>query len=131
MLSYGSSRILLLLTLVLGLVTLPSCTPPPPTLTPEAHWAFNETRTIKGLDVLRDTLVAANKETPPLVSQTFMLATVKYHRSALVLVHAHALGWQGEVAAGADELIKDLPPNEAQLARPYIALLKTILAEVK
>ncbi len=115
----------------LALLALPGCVVTPPHLSPAASWAFNETRIIKSLDVLRDVVVDANAQKPPLVREAFMLATVKYHRSALVIIHAHALGWQSMVNQGTDELVKHVPANEAQLMKPYAVLLKVILNEVK
>ena len=117
------------LIMILCLVSV-GCAVPPPNLTPDATWAFNETRTIKGLDLVRDTVVAANKEVPPLVSTDFMVKVTKFHRSALDVIHAHAFGWQAEVTAAEKALLANAPPKEAALAKPYLVLLNTILNEV-
>lgn len=108
-----------------------SCTHAPPTLTPKATEAFHGTEAIKGLDLLRNFVVDANKQIPPLISTPTMLKVVKYHRSALVLIHDIPNGWKATVLTGLDEVVKDLPAAESQKLIPYIALIKGIVQEVQ
>ncbi len=111
--------------------SLMACAQPPPNLTPEATSAFNKTRVIKGLDTFRDIVVDAQAQSPPLVSEQFLVAVTKYHRSALVIIHATDEGWQAIVDTALTELLKDLPANEARFAAPYVALIRAILNEVQ
>lgn len=92
--------------------------------------AFNNTRVIKGLDLLRDTATAANAQTPPLLSTDTTRKIVLYHQAAIKTIDAVSSGWQATVLAGLDDVIKTLAPKEQQLLAPYIALVKTIIAEV-
>lgn len=118
------------LLLIIAMLSLPSCVPPPPTLTPDAQWAFTETRIIKGLDTLRDVVVLANHQTPPVVSTAFMLNVTRTHRAALVTIHAHPLGWQKTVTTALDQLVQSVPPKEAAIVQPYITLADTIIKEI-
>src|SRR5690349_18119193 len=113
-----------LLTLSVG------CTHPPPTLSPQARTAFQNTRVIKGLDLLRDTAIDANAQVPPQLSEVTTRKVVTYHRSALLIIHASGSGWQSAVQTGLDELLRDLPPVDQTLLTPYVTLLKVILSEV-
>lgn len=108
-----------------------NCTPPPPNLSPQATTAFYGTRVIQTLDVVRDLVVSANKQTPPVVATADMLKIVTWHRSALVIVHTAPAGWKAAVQAGLAETVKDLPPPEQALLAPYVALVNTVLAEVE
>lgn len=115
--------------LILPLFVL-ACTPPPPNLTPEATLAFKATRVVKALDILRDTAVDANAQTPPLLSEVTTRKVVTYHQSALKVIEATPSGWKPIVQAGLTEVESNLPPPERALLGPYIALAKTIIDEV-
>ena len=56
------------LIVLLMLAVVPACTKTPPELTPEAAIAFQSTRVIKVLDVVRDAAIAANELVPPIIS---------------------------------------------------------------
>ena len=114
-----------------SLVLLTGCQAPPPNLTPQATQAFYAHRVVKGLDILRDTAIDANAQTPPLLSEATTRKVVTWHQSALKTIQAIPSGWQATVSAGLDELLKDLPPAEANLLRPYVAMAKTLIAEVR
>jgi hypothetical protein len=121
------------LILLLALCVVPacsSCVPPPPTLSPVGVTAFNNTRVIKGLDLVRDTAIEANAQTPPLVSTATTRAIVTYHRSAIIIIHGAPNGWEATVLTGLDETVKHLTPAEAQLLGPYFALVKVLIQEV-
>jgi len=105
-----------------------SCASAPSSLTPVGVEAFNKTRVIKGLDVLRDTAVDANKTVPPLISTDTTRKVVTYHRSALLVINTS--GVKAITLVSLDELVKDLPKTEADLLAPYIALTKVIINEV-
>lgn len=105
-----------------------SCASAPTSLTPAGIEAFNKTRVIKGLDVLRDTAIEANKTVPPLISTDTTRKVVTYHRSTLIVINTS--GVKAITLTSLDELIKDLPKSEADLLAPYIALTKVIINEV-
>jgi hypothetical protein len=117
-------------TVLILLAMLAGCTPPPPTLSPTAQHAFQNTRVIKSLDLLRDTAIQANAQTPPLLSEATTRKVVTYHRSALLIMRASDSGWKPAVQQGLEELGKDLPAKEAAVLAPYLALIRTILQEV-
>jgi hypothetical protein len=114
-----------------SLLAFVGCSHTPPNLTPQATEAFYGTRVIQSLDLLRDATVAANAQTPPLVSTATARKVVQYHESALKIIHTIPTGWQSAVLAGLDELLVDLPVNEKSTLAPYIQLAKTILTEVQ
>src|ERR1700690_709747 len=69
-----------------------ACAPPPPNLTPQAAQAFQNTRVIKGLDVLRDFAIDANAATPPVLSTAVTRKVVLFHESALKIINAAGSG---------------------------------------
>jgi hypothetical protein len=107
-----------------------ACASAPPTLSLHATQAFNNTRVIKALDIVRDTAISANAQVPPLVGTATTKRIVTYHESALKIIDAAPAGWSTAVQTGLDELVKDLPPPEKQLLAPYVNLVKTVIAEV-
>lgn len=117
--------------LLVALALAIGCTHAPPTLSPQGVQAFNNTRVIKGLDLIRDVAVDANAQTPPIVSTDTTRKIVTYHRSALLVIHDIPNGWKATVLTGLDETVRGLPAKESQLVAPYVALLKTLIAEVQ
>lgn len=105
-----------------------SCASASKNLSPQGIEAFNKTRIIKGLDVIRDTAVDANKTVPPLISTATTRKIVTYHRSSLLIVNAQ--GAKALTTTSLDELVKDLPKSESDLLAPYISLAKVIINEV-
>lgn len=114
------------LTMVLALV---SCAKAPPTLTPAGAANFQKLQVVKTLNLLQDTAIAANKTTPPLLTDETTRKVVTTHRSSLVVINASAAGWQNAVMAILDEVPKNLPAREAGIIAPYLALAKTALTE--
>jgi len=103
------------------------CATTPPNLTPAASLAFTNTRVIKGLDLLRDTAIDAQAQTPPLLSEATTRKVVEYHESALKTIHAVSSGWQATVAIGLEETVKNLPAAEQQVLAPYVALVQALI----
>lgn len=120
---------LLVLSLI-GPISAVDCAHAPPNLSPEAVVAFNNTRIIKGLDLLRDTAVDGNKTVPPVISEATMLRVVTAHRSALIVVHTLGTDWKATVETSLDELLVNLPAAEATILKPYITLTKVVIDEV-
>jgi len=102
----------------------------PPNLSPQAKIAYVNTQVIKSLDLLRDITISANEQTPPLVSTEDTRKVVLYHQSAIKTIMAMPAGWKTTVTTGLDETIKNLSENTQKLLSPYIALAKTILAQI-
>lgn len=119
---------LLALALIMTISACASHTPP--TLSPAGVAAFNATKVVKALDVLRDTAVAANAQVPPLVTEDSTRAVVTYHRAAVTTIGATPSGWAPTVRIGLDAVAQALSPAERQQLAPYIALLKTLIAKV-
>ena len=117
------------LILVLCLASL-GCASAPPNLSPAGHAAFINTRVIKSLDLLRDTAVEGNAQQPPAISTPTTRTIVRYHEATLKIIHAAWTGWKPAVLAGLDELLINVPSAEQKILTPYVALTKTILAEV-
>jgi len=116
---------------ILMVVQLIACAKAPPNLSPAGVTAFNQTRVVKGLDLLRDTAVSANAQLPPLVTTDTTRKIVQYHQAALLTIQASADGWKAAVAAGLDGATASLSSVEQQTLAPYIALVKTILQAVQ
>jgi hypothetical protein len=123
----------LLLAFIVGftlLVGASSCaTHAPANLSPEAQQAWYGTRVIKALDVLRDTAIEANAQTPPLLSEAVTRRIVQTHASALQTVRDAPRGWQMTVSTALTELERRLPRPEAAIVHPYLELTRTLVKE--
>lgn len=111
-------------------LSLAACAKAPPNLTPEASAAFKGLQAVRALDILRDTAINANAQTPPLISEADTRKVVLYHQSTVKIIQASPTGWKAVAQTGLDELISNLPPPNRTLLAPYVALLKSILSEV-
>lgn len=116
--------------LLLGFVILPACAKAPPTLSPAATRAFNQTRVIQALDIIRDTAIAAEAATPPQMTTATTRKVVTAHQSALRVMDAAGAGWQAAIASSLDELVANVSPTERTILTPYIALAKSVLNAV-
>ena len=103
----------------------------PPTLSPAAQAAFQKTRVIKGLDLLRDTAIAANAQTPPLLSESTTRRVVLAHQSALRAMQASDVGWVPVVRVAVTGVLEQLPANESALLTPYVSLALSLLNAVQ
>lgn len=119
-------RLLLLAAVSLTL----ACATVPPNLSPQATAAFKGTQVVKALDILRDTAIDANAQTPPLLSTEVTRQVVSYHQSTVKIIQAAPSGWAPVAQTGLDELVKNLAPPDKALLAPYIALIKSVIAEV-
>lgn len=106
------------------------CAPAPPNLTPEAALAFTNTRVIKGLDVLRDAAVDAERAVPQQLSTATTRKVVLFHQSALRTINATGNGWRPVVAQALAEVGQNLPPKERAILAPYFNLIAALLKEV-
>jgi molybdopterin biosynthesis enzyme MoaB len=116
--------------LLVVLLATGGCVTAPPNLTPQATAAFYENRVRGALDQVRDVAQAAAAQTPPLVSQRTANDITRWHRAAIVSMHAATANWQAGVLTSLEELIATLPQRDAALVRPYVALARTVLMEI-
>ena len=114
---------------VLLVLALAGCAKAPPTLSPAGVAAFNATRVVKALDLVRDTAIAANAQTPPLVSTANTRIVVNVYESAVRTIAAAPNGWKAIVSKALDELPNQLGAEYSQI-EPYVNLVKTLIAEV-
>ncbi len=123
-------RVRLRLAIILGYIVLAAaCTPAPPTLSPNAQRDFNNTRMIQALDVLRDGAIAANAQTPPLISTTTTRKIVFYHQTTLKAIDASKSGWKPATQITLFQLMSDpsIPIAEHAVLQPYFNLAKAVL----
>ena len=128
---FSLSIVLVGLPITLLTLSTPACaTNASPQLSPEARAAWYGTRVIKALDLFRDTAIDANAQTPPLLSTAATAKIVRYHKSAITIIHGVPGGWKSTVLAGLDEATHEIPYREWQILVPYINLIKIELQEV-
>lgn len=109
------------------------CNHAPPTLSPVAQTAFTNTRVIKALDLLRDTAISANAQTPPVLSTATTRKIVTAHEATLKIINAAGSGWQSAVTQALNELVKDkaLLPAELAVITPYVSMIQTLIAGIR
>ena len=122
------------------------CQKAPPTLSPDAQAAFYATRVVHTLDAIRDTAIAANNQTPPLISTADTRQVVLWHQTAVHTIQAVPGGWKVTVKAGMFALtclpaasdVQPPPPCTPQLPAatvtrlaPYVSLALVVISEVK
>jgi hypothetical protein len=122
------SRVLLVV-LAMAISSATACQKAPPNLSPVGVTAFNNTRVIKALDLLRDTAVDANAQVPPLLTTEITGKVVRYHKLAITGLH-DGVATPSTLKAGLDDLVTDLPVKYSQLLSPYVGLIKTVIDEV-
>lgn len=121
--------------LLMAVAASMACAHAAPTLSPEAQTAFNNTRLIKGLDLLRDTAISANAQLQadgrtPALSTATTRKVVLVHRTAVRIIMNVPNGSKAVVLGLLDDLPTDLPPADWAMLQPYVALAKTLLNEV-
>lgn len=114
-----------------GVLGTLGCAQVPPNLTPEASVAFQTTRAVRALDLLRDVAIAAHAQTPPVLTEATTRRVVLYHQSIVKIVQASPNGWRQIAEDGLTELVANLPDKERSVVSPYVALVKTIIREVR
>jgi hypothetical protein len=131
------------------LLPLSGCDKQPPDLTPEAKIAFQATRVVKVLDVVRDAAIAANDLVPPVISTNDTRTVVLWHKVAVQTIAATPGGWKPTVKASIyalschpqayvpgpgiplpDACVPQIPAEANMRLRPYIGLALVVIAEV-
>jgi len=116
--------------LLVGLLALPSCVKAPPSLSPAGQVAFEKTRVIKGLDLLRDFAIDAEAAQPQVLSTDTTRKIVQAHQSILRIMDAAGTGWQAVVGTSLETVVNSLSAADRPKVAPYVALVKALLAEV-
>ncbi len=107
------------------------CAKVPPDLTPQAQQAFYKHQVLKGLDVLRDFAIEGEATTPKVLPTATTRDVVETHKSLVTVMQAADAGWQAAVGSGLDELLKRRSESEKMKVGPYVALVKSLLLEIK
>jgi hypothetical protein len=132
--------------LLVLLVLLAGCTAKPVDLTPEAGVAFQASRVVKALDVVRDAAIAANDFVPPILSTNSTRTVVLWHKTAVQVIQVVPSGWKATVRMsifvmtcdGRASDVQPPPPCTPQLGEkelayisPYIGLVLIVIREVQ
>lgn len=130
--------ILLAAALSLGALGLPGCsTNPPPANDPTVNLsasgraAYQATRVVKALDVLRDIAISAEEQNPKLMSTNSTRKVVLYHQAIVKTIRAVPDGWVAVAMEGLDNLRKEIPADEWKQIDPYARLVLAIYQEVR
>jgi len=103
-------------------------TDPTRNLSAQGKAAYQTTKVVKALDVLRDVAAEAEKQNPKLISASSALKVVAYHKQVVSTMDAVPNGWKAVALTGLDQLQKDLTPQEWTQIEPFVNLLKTLYA---
>ena len=91
--------------------------------------AVAATQTVQALDLIRDFAIAANAQTPALISTASAYNVVFFHESAIKAISAVAgvTSWKVPVLEGLNTLVASLSVAEKTLLQPYIDILTAVL----
>lgn len=119
----ASGSICLLFALSVG------CAATPPALTPESRVAWQATRVIKGLDLVRDTAIDAHRH--GLMATETTRKVVLWHQGSLRVIQAAGttLSWRPAVQVSLQELQAALPPEDRARLSVYFTLIHSLLNE--
>lgn len=101
-----------------------------PNLSPAGTAAYQGTKVILALDVIRDATIALANVNPPIVRREESVRIVEWHKAAITTIHASPSGWKATVATGLNEVRNNLNPQEKQQLGPYFSLAQTLINEV-
>lgn len=110
-----------------ALVLMGGCAKSPPSLSPRGQQAFYAQRVVQALDVMRDYVVAANGQEPPLFTEAGTRRIVVYHRAALLTINELPDGWVASVKVGLVQVFEALSPADQEQLRPYFQLAEVLL----
>lgn len=107
-----------------------SCAKAQPQLSPAGQAAVSAKQVIQALDVARDFAIAANAQTPPMISAADTLKIVDWHEQAVKVIVAVPGGWKATLQASLTQLQKDVPADVWSRLLPYVTLVETLMAGV-
>ena len=103
---------------------------PSTVVTPAGRAAWYGTQAIKALDLLRDTAINGNAQSPPVFSTDTTRKIVLAHRALVTTIHEAPQGWVQTVETGLTQLLDTLPPDDRAKVTPYVALVQSVLEAV-
>ena len=128
--------------MALGLYVV-GCAKTPPALTPDAQIAFQATRVVKALDVVRDAAIAANDMAPPKLTTNDTREVVQWHKTVVQVIQVTPNGWKPVVkmslyvatcdprlAPKPESCVPQLPKAALAQLQPYMGLVVLVLMEV-
>lgn len=137
------------LTVLVILMLAPACAKTPPALSPEAAVAFQATRVVRVLDVVRDAAIAANELSPPAISTADTRKVVLWHKTTVQVISVAPGGWKPTVKTNIYLLtchpaayipspqipepascVPQIPADANARLKPYIDLALVVIAEV-
>ena|SRR6266404_563030 len=98
-----------------------------PTRSQEANAAFNATKVIQVLDLLRDVAILDNSQPNPVLRTSVVKGIVRFHKTALTVIHAVPSGWKSAVTQGLNVVMLDLTPAEKHHLDPYLTVIQSVL----
>lgn len=105
-------------------------TDPTRNLSPQGKAAYQSTRVVKVLDLIMDTAIAAEAQSPKLMSTNSTRKVVEYHNAVIRTIAAVPDGWIPVAKQGALELQKTIPPEEFKQIDPYFRLVFMLFEEI-
>lgn len=105
-----------------------SQTDPTRNLSAQGKAAYQTTKVVKALDVLRDVAAEGEKQNPKRISASSALKILAYHKQVVSTMGAVPDGWKTVALTGLDQLKTDLTPAEWAQIEPFVTLLKTLYA---
>lgn len=83
------------------------------------------------LDVLRDTAVSMNAQTPPLLSNQATAEVVKIHQSVVAAIEAAPTGWKNTVLTTLAQLQTDLSAVDYAKISPYVIVAIAAISAIQ
>jgi hypothetical protein len=134
-------RKLLIVVLLVGTV---GCAKPPVGLSPDAAIAFQASRVVKALDVVRDAAIAAHDMTPPKLTTNDTREVVQWHKTVVQVIQVTPAGWKPVVKTSlyvatcdarlapvpAPSCVPQLPKAALAQLQPYMGVVVLVLLEV-
>ena len=117
------------LSFMLGLGLQTSCAKAPPSLvTVQGVASFQNLQIVKPLDLMRDLAQDASRTVPPIITRADALKVTDFHTAAVKILDARGPDWKNQIVASADALLPLLSPRTQGIVKPYVTLVKTVLA---
>lgn len=116
---------------LVNVVLIPACAPPPPNLSPTDATAWRQHEVQKDLDLIRDVAIDAEARTPKVLSTDATRKIVQWHRSTIVLVHDTPQGYKAEVLTALDQLRTLLTPSDYAVIEKYVELAKAVVRSLR
>jgi hypothetical protein len=129
------SQLILALAVTAMLMGCGSSNPPPATsptvnLSATGKAAYQATKVVKALDVLRDIAIDAEAQSPKLMSTESTRKVVRYHAATVKTIGAVPTGWKSVADEGLTQLQKEIPAAEWAQIEPFVRLVRVLFQEV-